>query len=39
MVREIAGRGEAERQMCRQMLEAMLKYTDSRSDASFLGIQ
>jgi len=39
MVREIAGRGEAERQMCLQMLEAMLKYTDSRSDASFLGIQ
>lgn len=36
MVREIAGRGEAERTMCRDILEAMLKYTDDKADTSFL---
>ena len=37
MVREIAGRGEAERQMCREMLEAVMRYTDQRNEGSFLG--
>ena len=37
MVREIAGRGEAERQMCREMLESVMRYTDQRNEGSFLG--
>lgn len=36
MIREIAGRGDAERKMCRDVLEALLKYTDERTDTSFL---
>ncbi|MDI1242369.1 MAG: GAF domain-containing protein, partial [bacterium] len=36
MVREIAGRGESERQMCRAMLEAVMRYTDSQTEGSFL---
>jgi len=39
MVREIAGRGEAERQMCRDMLEAVMRYTDSQTEGSFLGTE
>ncbi len=39
MVREIAGRGEAERQMCREMLEAVMRYTDSQTEGSFLGVE
>jgi len=39
MVREIAGRGEAERQMCREMLEAVMRYTDSQTEGSFLGAE
>jgi signal transduction protein with GAF and PtsI domain len=39
MVREIAGRGEAERQMCREMLEAVMRYTDQRNEGSFLGTE
>ncbi len=39
MVREIAGRGEAERQMCREMLEAVMRYTDSQNEGSFLGAE
>ncbi|HLA95214.1 MAG TPA: GAF domain-containing protein [Pyrinomonadaceae bacterium] len=36
IVREIAGRGEAERRMCREVLDAMLKYTDDKTETSFL---
>ena len=39
MVREIAGRGEAERQMCREMLESVMRYTDQRNEGSFLGTE
>jgi hypothetical protein len=39
MVREIAGRGEAERQMCRELLESVMRYTDSRNEGSFLGAE
>ncbi|MEO5858422.1 MAG: GAF domain-containing protein [Pyrinomonadaceae bacterium] len=39
MVREIAGRGEAQRQMCREMLEAVMRYTDSQTEGSFLGAE
>lgn len=39
MLREISGRGEAERQMCREMLEAVMRYTDSQTEGSFLGAE
>lgn len=37
MLREIAGRGDAERELCRDVLEAILKYSDARSETSYLG--
>ena len=37
MVREIAGRGEAQRQMCREMLEAVMRYTDSQTEGILFG--
>lgn len=37
MVREIAGRGESERRLCRDVLAALLRYTDHTTEASFLG--
>ena len=36
LIREIASRGDAERQMCREVLGAVLKYSDSSSETSFL---
>ena len=39
MVREIAGRGEAERKMCREMLEAVMRFTDSQTEGSFLSTE
>lgn len=36
MVREIATRGEAERRLCREILEAVLKFSDNTSETSFL---
>lgn len=36
MVRELASRGDAERQMCREILEAIIKCSDSKSETSFL---
>lgn len=36
LIREIASRGEAEREMCREILEAIVKFTDSKSETSFL---
>jgi signal transduction protein with GAF and PtsI domain len=38
LVREISNRGEAEKQMCREVLEAILRYSDSRSETSFLNL-
>lgn len=37
MVREIAVRGEDERRLCRDMLEALIRYTDQSAGTSFLG--
>jgi len=37
LLREIACRGSAEREMCREFLEAILKFSDSRNETSFLG--
>jgi signal transduction protein with GAF and PtsI domain len=36
MVREIAGRGDAERRLCRELLDAILRYTNQANEASFL---
>lgn len=36
LVREIVRRGESERVMCREVLEAFLKYSDNRNETSFL---
>ncbi|MEO8650159.1 MAG: GAF domain-containing protein [Acidobacteriota bacterium] len=38
LVREIASRGKAERQMCREILESILKYSEDKSDISFLSL-
>ena len=37
MLREIAGRGEAERRLCSELLAAILRYTHQDTGASFLG--
>jgi signal transduction protein with GAF and PtsI domain len=36
LVRELSARGEAERQMCREILEAIIKFSDSGKETSFL---
>ncbi len=36
IIKEIAGRGENERRMCRRMLEAILQYTDNTIETSYL---
>jgi signal transduction protein with GAF and PtsI domain len=36
LVRELASRGDAERRMCREILESVLGYSDAKSDTSFL---
>jgi signal transduction protein with GAF and PtsI domain len=36
LIRELAGRGEAERQMCRDVLEAVVRFSDSKTETSFL---
>ena len=36
LIREIASRGEAERELCREVLEAVVKFSDSKSETSFL---
>ncbi len=36
LVREIAARGEAERKMCREILEAVLRYSVSQGETGFL---
>jgi signal transduction protein with GAF and PtsI domain len=36
LLREIAARGDAERSMCRELLESVLRYSDSKAETSFL---
>lgn len=36
MLREIAGRGDPERELCRDVLEAILKYSDAKAETSYL---
>jgi hypothetical protein len=36
MLREIAERGDAERQLCRELLDAILRFSDTRQEGSYL---
>jgi hypothetical protein len=36
LLREISGRGEAERNLCRSILETVLTYSDTKGESSFL---
>lgn len=36
IVRELAGRGERERRMCREILESILRYSEDEQETSFL---
>jgi hypothetical protein len=38
LVREIANRGEAERVMCKDLLESIMRYSDSKTETSFLSL-
>jgi signal transduction protein with GAF and PtsI domain len=38
LIREIASRGEAERSLCREILESVLRFSDAKSDTSYLGL-
>jgi len=38
LIREIASRGDAERVLCREVLESVLRFSDSRGDTSFLSL-
>jgi hypothetical protein len=35
-VRELAGRGDAERRMCREILESILRFSENEAETSFL---
>ena len=39
IVRELAGRGDAERQMCKGILESILQYSDTKTETSFLSFR
>ena len=36
MLRELADRGEAERQLCRELLDALLRFSDEKNEGSYL---
>ncbi len=38
LVRDLASRGDAEREMCRELLEAVIRFSDSKSETSFLSM-
>jgi len=38
LIREIGSRGEAERILCRQILESVLRFSDTKGDTSFLSL-
>jgi len=38
LVREVASRGEAERDICRAILESVLRYANSRTETSYLSL-
>ncbi len=38
LIREVASRGESERRICKEILESVLRYSDSKSDRNFLSL-
>jgi hypothetical protein len=38
LIREVASRGESERALCREVLEAVLRFSDGRRETSFLNL-
>jgi signal transduction protein with GAF and PtsI domain len=38
LLRELSSRGDAERQMCRELLESILHYSDTKNETSFLSL-
>jgi signal transduction protein with GAF and PtsI domain len=38
LIREIASRGDSERVLCREVLESILRFSEGRSDTSFLSL-
>lgn len=38
LIRELAGRGDAERRICREILESVLRFSESQGDRSFLNL-
>ena len=38
IIREVASRGDAERQLCMEMLESIVKFSDSKSETSYLSL-
>lgn len=38
LIREIGSRGDAERALCREVLESVLRFSDARGDTSFLNL-
>jgi hypothetical protein len=36
LLREIAVRGDGERQLCRELLESILRFSDTKAETSFL---
>ena len=36
LLREIAARGDGERQLCRELLESILRFSDTKTETSFL---
>ncbi|PYT01114.1 MAG: hypothetical protein DMF63_03970 [Acidobacteria bacterium] len=38
LIREIASRGEAERNLCREVLDSILRFSNGRGDTSFLSL-
>jgi hypothetical protein len=38
LIREVASRGESERRICKEILESVLRYSDSKSDRNYLNL-
>ncbi len=38
LLREIANRGEAEQTMCRELLESIMRFSDSKTEVSYLSL-
>jgi hypothetical protein len=36
LLREVASRGDGERELCREFLQSILRYSDSKNETSFL---